>query len=205
MQLQDWTKDVVLLLLGGAGTVLWYVWRRRTEQTPLFENIQKAEKLLSLRKELDKTNYTLGDLKSLEDNLMGHAEVAKALSVSYEAEALELRELESQGKMTQMELNIAAGAAYQRAEQQLQAVIEQMKDFFSPEECQQFERTNAAWRAYQTRHAEFMASRYNGGSIQPLIHASALESVAIARIVELEAELKYMKDAVVPFKNRDAI
>ena len=51
MQWPDWTKDVVLMLLSGAGTALWFFMRRRAERTPVFENIHKAEKLLSLHKE----------------------------------------------------------------------------------------------------------------------------------------------------------
>jgi uncharacterized protein YecT (DUF1311 family) len=51
-----------------------------------------------------------------------------------------------------------------------------------------------AWREYQTENALFFASRYKGGSIQPLIHASALEGAAISRIVELEAELTDLKN-----------
>jgi len=73
----DWIKDVVLLVLGGIGTAIWFFWRRKAEQTPVFENIQKAEKLLGLQRELDKTNYTIDDLKKLEYILMGRAEVAK--------------------------------------------------------------------------------------------------------------------------------
>jgi hypothetical protein len=55
-----------------------------------------------------------------------------------------------------------------------------------------------AWRDYQLKYAEFVASQYKGGSIHPLIYASALESLTIARIVELETELKRSKDLSVP-------
>lgn len=59
MQWPAMLKDILLLVLGGVGTTVWFFWRRRAEQTPVFENIQKAEKLLSLRKELDNTTYTV--------------------------------------------------------------------------------------------------------------------------------------------------
>lgn len=204
MQWPDWTKDVVLVLLGGAGTVIWFFWRRKAEQAPVFQNIQKAEKLLSLKKELDATSYTVSDLKNLEESLMGRAEVAKILSASYEEEARQVRGLEFNGAMTQYEMNIAAARAYQRAEGRLQAVIEKFKKFYSPEEAVQFDEAQGAWREYQLKNASFLAARYEGGTIQPLIHASALESAAVARIVELEAELKYMQDTLVPFAERDA-
>lgn len=197
-------KDIVLLVLGGVGTAVWFFWRRRAEQAPVFENIQKAEKLLSLRKELDNTNYTVSDLKNLEDALMGRAEIAKELSITYEQEAQRVREIELNTGLTQAEMNIAAAEAYRKAERKLHTVIAQIKEFFSPEECAQFDQSNDAWRAYQQSHAAFLASRYEGGSIQPLIHASALEAVTIARLVELEAELNFMKETQVPYAEQDA-
>ena len=204
MQSFDWLKDVLLLLLGGAGTALWFFWRRRAEQAPVFENIQKAEKLLSLQKELDNTNYTVEDLKNLENALMGRAEVAKELSISFEQEAKEIREIEFKDAMTQNEMNIVAGQAYERAEHKLERIIVEMKEFYSPEECARLDEANEAWRIYQRKHADFLASQYEGGSIQPLIHASALEAVTIARIVELETELKFMKDTRVPYRELEA-
>lgn len=205
MHWPDMLKDIVLLVLGGVGTAAWFFWRRRVEQAPVFENIQKAERLLSLRKELDNANYTVADLKNLEDALMGRAEVAKELSITYEQEAQRVREIEMNTGMTQTEMNIAAAEAYRNAESKLHTVIAQIKGFFSPEECAQFDHSNDAWRSYQQSHAAFLASRYEGGSIQQLIHASALEAVTIARLVELEAELNFMKETQVPYAERNAL
>jgi uncharacterized protein YecT (DUF1311 family) len=204
VQWPDWTKDLILFVLGGLATAIWFFWRRKVERTPVFENIDKAGKLLALRKELDSTNYTIQDLQSLEEALMGRAEAAKELGKSFEEEARQIRELESKGALTQVELNEVAGRAYRRAEQRLNQVVSQLKEYFSPDESADFDRAHAAWRTYQTQNAEFLAARYEGGSIQPLIHASALESAAIARIVELEAELHFAKEALVPYKERDA-
>lgn len=119
----DMFKDIILLVLGGVGAAVWFFWRRRTEQAPVFENIQKAEKLLSLRKELDNTNYTVADLKKLEDDLMGRAEVAKELSITYEQEAQHIREIELSTDLTQTEMNIAAVEAYRKTESKLHTVI----------------------------------------------------------------------------------
>jgi len=205
MQWPEYMKDVVLLLLGGVGTAVWFFWRRRTEQAPVFENIHKAEKLLSLRKELDNTNYSFEDLKSLEDVLMGRADVAKVLSRTYEEEAKQVREIEVNTAMTQAEMNIVARDAYRSAERKLDAILEQIKEFLSPEECALLEKANQAWRTYQKSHADFSASQYEGGSIQPLIYASTMEAVTVARIVELEAELNFMKDTQAPNAEQDAL
>jgi uncharacterized protein YecT (DUF1311 family) len=201
--MMDFIKDIALVILGAIGTVIWFFWRRKVEQKRVFENIQKAEKLLLLRKELDKTNYTIEDLKSLEDALMGRAEVAKELGASFEKQAEEIRRIQFNSAMTQTEMNIVAAQVYERAERKLETIIAELKEYLSPEEIAKLDETNEAWRNYQRKHAELLASQYEGGSIQPLIYSSALESLTIARIVELETELKQLKDMCVPYRERD--
>lgn len=199
----EWVKQILMLLLGGAGTAAWFYWRRYVERKPEFEKIEKAQKLVTLKKELDSTNYKLEDLKSLEDALMGRGEVAKALAVSYEHEANQLRELQYKSALTQAEMNFAASQAYERSAQKLNSVIAGLKEYYSPDEIGRFEEAQKAWLEYRDNHAKFLASQYEGGSIQPLIHASALESVTIARIVELEAELSQARELLVPYHERE--
>ena len=192
-------------MFGGAGTAAWFFWKRKAEQAPVFESIQKAEKLLSLRKELDKSSYTVDDLKQLEDSLMGKAQAARQLGESYELEARRLRELEGQKAVTQLEMNVVAIEAHARAQRKLDEVVARLRKSQSPEDREEFDRIQAKWAQYQEANAKFMASRFEGGSIQPLIYASALESTAIARIVEIDAELQYLKDTIVPAEERDAL
>lgn len=199
----DWANKILMLVLGGAGTAAWFYWRRNVERKPLFENIERAQKLVTLKKHLDSTNYTLEDLKSLEDTLMGRGEVAKALAVSYEQEANELRKLQHKSALTQVEMNFAASQAYERSAQKLGSVIAGLKEYYSPDEIRRFEDAQKAWFEYREKHAKFLAAQYEGGSIQPLIHASALESVTIARIVELEAELLQARELLVPYHERE--
>ena len=193
MQWSNLAIDVLILFVGGTGTAIWFFWRRKAEQAQVFEEIQKTERLLSLRKDLDNTNYTIEDLKNLENSLMGRAEAAKKLNIIYENEVKKIQNLESSGLMTQYEMNVAAGQAYEKADKRLKEIIAEMKEFYSPEESYRFDKTNSVWLEYQILNAEFQASHYEGGSMQPLIYASALEAGATARIVELETELNYMK------------
>ena len=199
----DWASQVLMLIVGAAGTAGWFYWRRRVERKPVFENIEKAQKLVALKKELDGTDYTLDDLKSLEDTLMGRGEGAKALAVSYEHEANELRDLQQKAALTQAEMNFAASQAYERSAQKLESVIAGLVEYYSPEEIERFDDAQKTWLAYREKHAAFLAAQYEGGSIQPLIHASALDSVTIARIVELEAELSQARELLVPYRERD--
>lgn len=199
----DWASQVLMLVVGGAGTAAWFHWRRRVERKPVFENIERAQKLVALKKELDGTNSTIDDLKSLEDALMGRGEMAKALAVSYEEEANQLRDLQQKSALTQAEMSYAVAQAYGRSAQKLESIIAGLKEYYSPEEIQRFEDTHKAWLTYRDKHAALLAAQYEGGSIQPLVHASALEAVTIARIVELEAELSQAKELLVPYRERE--
>lgn len=133
---------------------------------------------------------------------MGRAKIAKELGESYTQQAEELRRIEFSKHMTQSELNILASRAYQRSERKLESTIAELKEYYSPNDISRFDEANEAWRDYQLKYAEFVASRYKGGSIQPLIYASSLESLTIARIVELETELKQLKETCVPYRER---
>jgi hypothetical protein len=94
---------------------------------------------------------------------------------------------------------MAAGEARDRAEAKLASIISELKKYYSPKEIEDFDRVNEAWLQYQRLDAEFVASEYEGGSIVPLIHASALESVAVTRIVELEVDLREKRRRI-PYK-----
>ena len=141
MQWSNLAIDVLILFVGGTGTAIWFFWRRKAEQAPVFEEIQKAERLLSLRKDLDNTNYTIEDLKNLENSLMGRAEAAKKLNIIYENEVKKIQNLETSGLMTQYEMNVAAGQAYEKADKRLKEIIAEMKEFYSPEESYRFDKT----------------------------------------------------------------
>ena len=199
----DWAEHLLTLVLGGAGTAAWFYWRRRVERKPVFENIERTQKLVNLKKELDSTQYTLEDLRSLEEALMGRGTVAKALARSYEHEAETLRALQHKSAVTQADMNLAASQAYERSAHKLESIVAGFKEYLSPDEISRFDSAQNVWLEYRKRNADFLASQYEGGSIQPLIHASALESVTIARIVELEAELTQAKELLVPYLERE--
>ena len=117
----------------------------------------------------------------------------KELGVSFEKQAEEIRKIELDTAMTQTEMNIVAAQAYEQVERKLDATIAELKIFLPPQEISKLDETNTAWRNYREKHADFLSSQYEGGSIQPLIYASTLASVTIARIVELEARLNELK------------
>lgn len=63
-------EKIGFVLLGGLITGLGYLLKRRIERKPVFDTIEKHQKLLSLNKELSKQKVSLTDLKKLEDALL---------------------------------------------------------------------------------------------------------------------------------------
>ena len=167
--------------------------RRRIEQKPMFEQIDKQQKLLDLKKNLEASGTTLDDLKVLEDTIMGKANSAKTLAAAYQEQAVQIYATDHSEHMTQADMNRHAAASFHRAEERLAALVEDLRQYLSGGRLDAFENSQQMWLRYREASAEFQSSQYHGGSIQPLIHASALESVTISRIVELEPLLKEMQ------------
>ena len=97
-------------------------------------------------------------------------------------------------------MNIEAHNSLKKSQQQLESIIEQFKLFLPPQGRKEFEQAHNAWKTYSDFHTQFIASPYEGGSIQPLIHSSTLESTVKARIAELQSELEYMENTSVPYE-----
>jgi uncharacterized protein YecT (DUF1311 family) len=101
--------------------------------------------------------------------------------------------------MTQSAMNQAAADASYRADARLQTLIDTVKEYYSAPKIAQFDKVQKAWGTYRKAHARIATAEYKGGSIVPLIYNSALESATIARIVELETELKLLSSTQIKF------
>nr|AAX14947.1 ORF191 [Xanthomonas campestris pv. pelargonii] len=180
-------------VFGALIAALGFLVRRRIEQRPMFEQIDKQQKLLDLKKNLEASGTTLDDLKVLEDTILGKASSAKTLATAYEEQAVQIYASDQSEHMTQADMNRHAAASFHRAEERLVALVEDLREELSAGRRDAFEKSHQAWLQYREASAEFQSSQYHGGSIQPLIHASALESVTISRIVELEPLLRELR------------
>lgn len=197
LDINELAQKALWLFIGAVGTVFWFFLRRKVEQKPIFEKLQKTEKLISIKKAMDDSGYTIEGLHQFEKDLTSRAHAADAVSAAYKKEIELIKAIRP--IKTQLQMNQEAGQSLQRSEEQLSNVIAAFKVFFSPEKRKEFDQTNIAWKEFSRLNAKFLASRYEGGSIQPLIYASTLEAAVNSRIAELESELEYMKDTTQPY------
>ena len=119
--------------------------------------------------------------------------VQTALPIALAAVAvLAARPAEAQGsacaeRRTQVEANACADSAYGRADDELNAVYRRVSAKLGAEERPRLRAVQRAWIAFRVAHCEFLAERYEGGSIQPYIRASCLEKVTRERTGHLRA------------------
>jgi len=179
-------EKLLYAVLGSLIAALGFFLRRRIEQKPMLEQIDKQQKLLDLKNNLEASGTTLDDLKVLEDTIMGKANSAKTLAAAYQEQAVQIYAADHSEHMTQADMNRHATASFHRAEERLAALVEDLRQHLSGVSLDAFDNSQHAWLRYRETSADFQSSQYDGGSIQPLIKASALESVTISRIVELE-------------------
>jgi uncharacterized protein YecT (DUF1311 family) len=145
--------------------------------------------------------YSNADIEQLADTFSNRAQAAQELGSSYAMEAKSLRDIAFSGAMTQGAMNQAAAEASYRADHRLQTLVDAVKEYYSPPRRAQFDNVQKAWETYRKADARMAAGEYKGGSIVPLMYCSALESATIARIVELETELKLLSGRQIKFKD----
>jgi uncharacterized protein YecT (DUF1311 family) len=91
---------------------------------------------------------------------------------------------------TQLEMNMCWGKEYQAADAQLNAVYKQFTSKLNPEETAQLKTAQLAWIKFRDANCEFVADKYKGGSIRPMIAAMCLAEVTSTRTSELKAQMK---------------
>lgn len=196
----DLLGQALLVILGALLSAAGFVFKRRMEGRGTIEAVEKNEKLLSLREKLKNSGTTIEELGAFEALLLGRAEDAAKVALEYEHRAVEAIELGTNHSLTQTDMNIRASEAALRADGQLKQLLVELEVFMGPEETTALHQAQAAWENYRKEHVAFCGEQYRGGSIRPMIHSIAFESVTINRIVELDSELQEIKRLREPFK-----
>jgi uncharacterized protein YecT (DUF1311 family) len=91
---------------------------------------------------------------------------------------------------TQMEMNQTAAQGYYKADAELNKVYKVLLSKLDEKGKALLIKAENDWIKYRDSHCKFEASFYEGGSMQPMIYSSCLESVTMDRINELKAAIK---------------
>jgi uncharacterized protein YecT (DUF1311 family) len=91
---------------------------------------------------------------------------------------------------TQMEMNQTAAQGYYKADAELNKVYKVLMSKLDEKGKSLLIKAENDWIKYRDSHCKFEASFYEGGSMQPMIYSSCLESETINRIKELKEAIK---------------
>ncbi|MEO0541231.1 MAG: lysozyme inhibitor LprI family protein [Cyanobacteria bacterium P01_A01_bin.105] len=89
---------------------------------------------------------------------------------------------------TQLDINACAHANYTVSDRLLNQVYQTLRSGLSAENKTQLTTAEQAWINFRDAQCEFERSRFEGGSIAPLILSSCLEQITDLRIDELRAQ-----------------
>ncbi len=82
---------------------------------------------------------------------------------------------------TQTQMNICAGAEYERADVQLNNAYQANLSTVSGAQADQLVAAEQAWIAYRDQYCDFVQGQYAGGSIQPLIYGTCMTQLTQER------------------------
>jgi uncharacterized protein YecT (DUF1311 family) len=91
---------------------------------------------------------------------------------------------------TQAEMNQTAAQRYFKADAELNKVYKTLMSKLDEKGKSLLIKAENEWIKYRDSHCKFEASFYEGGSMQPMIYSSCLESETINRIKELKEAIK---------------
>ena len=99
---------------------------------------------------------------------------------------LQAQTLDCDNAMSQMEMNQCAAQALEREDQQLNRVYTQYRAGLSAKDKQALKQVQLAWINFRDLDCKQVASAYEGGSMQPMVHTDCLAQRTRERITHLE-------------------
>lgn len=91
---------------------------------------------------------------------------------------------------TQLEMNLCAAENYKKADAELNKTWKLLIANLLDEEVEELREVQRLWLRFRDAHCDYEAARYEGGSIQPLIRYTCLQTLTETRTEQLKDRLK---------------
>lgn len=182
-------EQVIYLAVGACVTWAFYFLQRRVERRKATEAIERSQKLLDLKQDMEGSRTSIEELREFESRLIGKAETALQIADGYVSQAEAVAREAFTALRSHDEMNQKAIVEFQSVDARLDALVVHLRQQLDPAGLAAFDRAHLAWLAFRERYAQFIARCYSRGAIQPMIHAVTLESLTAAYIAELETQL----------------
>lgn len=113
-----------------------------------------------------------------------------ALAQSQTSQPQPTQAIDCEGNLTQQQMNFCAAQEYWERDRELNRMYRPFKRSLAPAMQELLTDSSLAWIAFRDADCKARASRYEGGSIQPLIHAGCMTELTENRIDELPNRVK---------------
>ena len=180
-------KDIGIFLAGGLVIgPIGYLLKRRIERRSDQEDLELAERLLKIDRELKDQRLTTDELRKLQLTLRrGQANTA---APSATVELIETSTAARPEKIiTQAELNESSYEDFEVAELEMQQALRRLQSILDSESLAELGASQATWKEYRDKQVSFAGGFYRGGSIVPLIRNSEAAALTNARVKDLKA------------------
>lgn len=177
------------MLLGILLSAIGYLIKRKIENRPQIESLDKHKKLLDIHKQMNEQGIDIEGLKELEAKLTGKAAAIQRNAIALQSTSVPLIGENQAEEITQSELNSRAALSFESAKVRMHEVFSQLERKVDSVKSQSLMNSQTEWNNYSVSQAEAAAATYQGGSIYPLIYFSELESLTNERTARLQAEL----------------
>ncbi|SBT60919.1 Uncharacterized protein conserved in bacteria [Plesiomonas shigelloides] len=182
-------EKILLVLLGILLSAIGYLIKRKIENRPQIESLDKHKKLLDIHKQMNEQGIDIEGLKELEAKLTGKAAAIQRNAIALQSTSVPLIGENQAEEITQSELNSRAALSFESAKVRMHEVFSQLERKVDSVKSQSLMNSQTEWNNYSVSQAEAAAATYQGGSIYPLIYFSELESLTNERTARLQAEL----------------
>lgn len=190
-------EKLPLFLLGCVVTTILgvcvYFLKRKVENIPETEGLDKSKKLLDINRELNQQGLKPEDLSELEAVLTGKAASRQKHNLEVAQETTVLLDTKNKDSLTQNELNALAHEKYEIAEEKLQSVLRESRSKLGEPELSALDKAQESWEDFSVEQAEAASITYRDGTIYPVIFLAELESTTIDRTAQLKSELDELK------------
>lgn len=182
-------EKIGFVLLGAIISIAVYLVKRKLENKPQLETLEKHKKLLDINKQMNDQGIDIQGLRELEEKLNDKAVAIQSNVALLQSESKSIVSNEESEELSQAELNIRASERVEEAKNKLQEVIAAIDSRVGDDESQALMNSQMEWERYSISQAEAAASGYKGGTIYSLIYGSELESLTNERTARLKEEL----------------
>jgi len=173
-------QNLLFLGVGAVVSAVAFLLKRRIQGTAIDEDLERQHRVLQIHRELSQQKLGRNDVERFLSFLRRRQRHLDSLPLQ---QSLVTPLPTADG--SQAELNDMALQNCREAVADLDRAIDSLRQSTGSERQSELTQMQKHWQVFRDRQAEFVASRYRGGSIVPLIFATEQEILTRERVLQI--------------------